>query len=403
MAQFSYEIRDSKGARLSGEMKALDEHAALNELTRNGSVVVKLLEVSTSSSSGVFGLSKKISVDSILTFFGQFTFLVRSGMPLFQSLEMVIAQTDDQVMQKVLIQIRQDLTNGSSLSEAMKRHHEIFKDLYISMVVVGEGSGKLDQAFERIVDVIEDERALKQKISKIVNYVIFMLSIAFVVMSGVLIFVFPKFSAIFTKVGMDLPITTEIMITLSEFIFSHKISLPLSMCLIIVSIVLFFRSETGRETLDKLKFNFPVVKDIAINASLAEFTRTFSSLLATGVSVLDALEICRESTSNRVLKPIITRLIKDVREGSSISESLSGNDLFPPVMIQLTAAGENSGELDKMMDNIHLYFKQRVEDSVSRFTATMEPAMLVILGGLVLIMAMSIFLPMFNLAGAIRK
>lgn len=163
------------------------------------------------------------------------------------------------------------------------------------------------------------------------------------------------------------------------------------------------RSDQGKKILDRIKFSMPVIKEININAALADFTSTFGSLLNTGVPVLKSLEICRDSTSNQIIRPILSDLIQQVREGATIADCFNKNPLFPTIMVQLTAAGENSGELDVMMDKIHLYFKERVDDAVNRFTAVMEPAMLVVLGGLVLIMAMSIFLPMFNLAGAVRR
>lgn len=403
MPVYAYKTRDPDGKSTVGELSAANEHEALTALTLHGSVIVRLTQIKKNKKPTLFQIFNQINLECVLTFFSQFSFLIRSGMPLYKSLEMVIGQTNDENLKKVLNQIRLDLSNGASLSHAMQRHGDVFNDMHISMIVVGENAGKLDQSFDRIIEMIEGKRNLQQKLNKIFHYIIAMLSIAVVVMTGVLIFVFPKFAVIFTKVGMDLPLTTRIMIELSDFMLLHSVAIPFSIFLVVGGVWAYFRTQQGKVVRDQLKFKIPVVKTIAINAELANFTRTLSSLLSTGVPVLDALNIYRDSTNDQVLKPIFTTVINDVREGSTISSAFQKHALFPVVMTQLTAAGENSGELDVMMGNIHEYFKQRVEESISRFSAVLEPAMLVILGGMVLVMAMSIFLPMFNLASAIRK
>jgi len=350
-----------------------------------------------------FGSFQTVDLDTILSFFTQFALLIRSGLPLFQSLEMVMEQTINPRMQEVLKQIRNDLINGKSLSEAMKRHYRIFTDLHISMILVGEGGGKLDLAFERIVKVLEDQRALSKKLKQVVNKVVGMVSLFVVVMIGILVFVFPKFAEIFTKVGMDLPMMTRAMIAASDFILTHKVALPLGCLGTGIALTLFIKSDSGLAFFDRAKVRIPGINTIVMNATLADFSRTLGSLLSTGVPMVQALEIARDATTNLVVRPILTELIRDVREGVKISESLARKKIFPNIMIQLTAAGENSGQLDVMMGNIHLYCKERVEESVARLTAVLEPLMLIVLGGMVLMMAASIFLPMFNLAGTVRR
>ena len=403
MAHFRYQLLDAGGQRQQGELEAENEQSAMLALTHSDEVILELTEVVEKKQSKLFSRYQSVEVDTLLTFFNQFAFLMRSGLPLYQSLEMVITQTENDFLREALQDIRKNLVNGMSLSQAMHRHPKIFTDLYISMILVGEGSGKLDESFKRIVKIIEDERALKKKLKKVVNYVLFMIMIASVVMLGVLTFVFPKFAAIFSKVGMDLPLTTRMMITASDFIFDHVTTLPLAIVGSVAGIILFLKSSFGRVFLDHIKFKIPYVRHIVLEAALANFTRTLSSLLATGVPAIQALEISSEASTNVVMQPILRNVISDVRDGAKLTEAFSKYEIFPEIMIQLTAAGESSGQLDVMMENIHEYYKERVEESVARFTAIIEPLMLAVLGGMVLVMALSIFLPMFNLAGAVRR
>jgi len=403
MAHFRYQLLDAGGQRQQGELEAENEQSAMLALTHSDEVILELTEVVEKKQNKLFSRYQSVEVDTLLTFFNQFAFLMRSGLPLYQSFEMVIAQTENDFLREALQDIRKNLVNGMSLSQAMHRHPKIFTDLYISMILVGEGSGKLDESFKRIVKIIEDERALKKKLKKVVNYVLFMVTIASVVMLGVLTFVFPKFAAIFSKVGMDLPLTTRMMITASDFIFDNIATLPLVIVGSIIIIILLIRSTSGRIFFDHIKFKIPYVKHIVLEAALANFTRTLSSLLATGVPAIQALEMASEATTNVVMQPILKNVISDVRDGAKLTDAFSKHKTFPEIMIQLTAAGESSGQLDVMMENIHEYYKERVEESVTRFTAIIEPLMLAVLGGMVLIMALSIFLPMFNLAGAVRR
>jgi len=403
MAHFRYQLLDAGGQRQQGELEAENEQSAMLALTHSDEVILELTEVVEKKQSKLFSRYQSVEVDTLLTFFNQFAFLMRSGLPLYQSLEMVITQTENDYLREALQDIRKNLVNGMSLSQAMHRHPKIFTDLYISMILVGEGSGKLDESFKRIVKIIEDERALKKKLKKVINYVLFMIAIASVVMLGVLTFVFPKFAAIFSKVGMELPLTTRMMITASDFIFDHMTTLPLVIVGSVAMIILFLKSTFGRIFLDHVKFKIPYVRHIVLEAALANFTRTLSSLLATGVPAIQALEISSEASTNVVMQPILRNVISDVRDGAKLTEAFSKYEIFPEIMIQLTAAGESSGQLDVMMENIHEYYKERVEESVARFTAIIEPLMLAVLGGMVLVMALSIFLPMFNLAGAVRR
>jgi len=403
MTQYRYQTLDSLGHRHTGELEAENEQIAMLTLSRDENVVLDLSEIKERKQWKLLTTPRFVDVDTLLSFFNQFAFLVRSGLPLYQSLEMVIAQLNGKYLQEVLLDIRKNLVNGMSLSQAMRAHPNIFSDLYINMIVVGEGSGELDESFKRIVKIIENERALKKKLKKIVNYVIFMLTISLAVMVGILSFVFPKFAAIFSKVGMELPATTKFMLFASDFILAHKMTLPLIMIAIIGLTIIIFKTQVGRSLVDGLKLKLPFVKSITLEAALADFTQTLSSLLASGVPVVQALEVACGATTNSAMRPVIRRVINDVREGEKLSTAFSKHDLFPPIMIQLTAAGESSGELDAMMENINEYFKERVEDSVVRMTAIIEPFMLIVLGALVLAMALSIFLPMFNLAGAVRR
>jgi len=398
LPQFSYELISSEGRRLKGKTFAEDRHSCLMLLSENDASILSISEIKQNKQGNFFDKYIGVDPDATLLFFSQLKFLLKSGLPLFQSLDMVLGQTEDKRLAIVLEHIRQALVNGLSLSEAMGHHHIIFDDLIVSMILVGEGSGNLDLAFDNIVNVLEEKRALRKKIKKLTNYMLSMIVLGLGVMTGVLLFVFPKFSAIFLKVGATLPASTQVMITVSDFILANKVAFPTGIVCVILAIFIFYKSDFGRRVIDRAKLNIPFVKHIVINSSLAEFTQTLSSLMASGMPIMQALLLTRNSVKNSTLKPLLSKVIEKVREGDRLSDAMAPYDYFPKLMIQLTAAGENSGQLDTMISNVHGYLKEKVDESIDKFTAILQPLMLVVLGSIVLIMALSIFLPMFSLS-----
>lgn len=351
----------------------------------------------------LFAGIKKIDISSILTFFTQFAFLIRVGVPLFKGLEMLITQTKDDRLERLLNDLKKNLAEGASLSEAMRQHRNIFTNLHINMIVVGENSGKISEAFERLVTIVNEEQEIKKKIKKALTYPLVMLVMNTIVIAGMLLFVFPKFSKIFMTTGVELPAATRFLMDISAII-SGNFYIVMSVSAGIIAIGIFFiRSKQGIYCIDRLKFKIPFIKELFINIMIANFARTFGSLLTSGVTIIRSLEICRETASNTMVEDMFTELIKEVREGNGMSAYLGKIDIFPSLFVQLIAIGENSGQMDTMSLHIYEYYKQRVEESLTKFTAMIEPVLMVFFGGMVTIMAISLFLPMFKLTGTIRR
>lgn len=402
MPTYVHRVISPNGERQSGQVQAPARAQALQQLTQTGDVVLELTEVADKPKNAWMSAWQRVDIDTLVTFYKQFAFLLRSGLPLFSCLELVIKQTTHKQLARVLQAVRNDIINGKSLSDAMRCHPQVFHELQVSMILVGEGAGKLEDAFETIVEVVEAKRALRKRISKIVTYMLMMLCLMASVFVGLLTYVFPKFAKIFAKTGVRLPLTTRTLIGISQFIQGHQVELMLGVLLLLATLLAFSKSNSGRRVLDYIKLKLPFVRDFTAAAALADFTHTLAALLKVGVSMVHALEIARDVTPNVVIRPMLTQVIHDVREGSRFADALARFDLFPTLLVQLTVAGENSGQLDAMMQNIHHHFKQRAEEAIARFTSLVEPLVLLVLGCLVLVMALSIFLPMFNLASTVR-
>jgi len=403
LTEFSYRVKLTNGNLMSGTIEALNEVEALKQLSAKRMAILDLREVRTGTQGVLLTQLRSVKVDHILTFFTQFSFMLKAGLPLFHSLEMVISQTEDDRLSAVLKNIRQDLSEGKSLSEAMRKYPRVFTKLHANMIIIGESSGKLDEALDRIIKVIQEEQELKKKVKSAARYPVIMLSIALMSIISLLTFVFPKFSKIFEKAAIDLPLMTSIYMKLSELILGHALVLSIALVVVIGAFIAFFRTSYGRYLFDMSKLKIPIIRSITTNILVADFARNLGSLLAAGVTLVQALEICRDTIQNVVIRPYLTDLVRDVREGSRIHEVLGRCKYFPDVFVQLIAIGEDSGELDVMMDNINVYYRTRIDESIEKFTSYIEPIMMGVLGAVVLSVALSILLPMFKLSSAIKK
>jgi type IV pilus assembly protein PilC len=401
MPDYAYKIVNESGKPESGEVQMDNEDHVLHYLADRDCTILDIRRVE-SSGGDIIEDMQQVKIDYVKDLFAQLGFLIRSGVPLYQCVEMVMEQVEHDRLRRILDEIKYDRKEGVKLSEAVKKHPRAFTPLHASMITIGEGTGNLDEAMENLVQMIDGELELKEKVKKATAYPLFMLALTGVVCLGMIYFVLPRFSAIFEKTKVKLPATTKFLLGVSAWFEANTIPLVIGTVVIAGGIWFYRRTPKGRVALDRLKFRTPVVQHIFVSMVMSHFARIMTSLLSTGVSLVDALSLSSEAMTSPYFKRFFERAIDRVREGEQLSHILKREKLIPSLVVQLVVIGENSGEMASMMENVYQFYKKKMNDAISRFAAIVEPALLIIMGGVISTVALSILLPMFKIGASVR-
>jgi type IV pilus assembly protein PilC len=323
--------------------------------------------------------------------------MVNSGLPILRGLSILAEQTENKELARVLGEARLDVEQGSSLSGALSKHDHVFNNLYISMVRAGETGGSLDSTLVRLAEMIEREVQLRGKIKSAMTYPVAVVALVLLIMSAMLLFVVPQFESIYASLDAKLPMPTRSLLFLSDVFKTYWF--------MFVGAVLvgrfFFRrwkkTERGREVVDSLKLRAPVFGSLFHRTALSRFSSTLAMLLRSGVPILQALEIVSETVSNKVIGKAITDVQLSVRDGESIAKPLTKHAVFPPMVIQMIAVGEETGQVDTMLEKIAQFYDQEVEAAVDALTSLIEPILIAVIGGCVGAAVVALYLPMFQI------
>jgi type IV pilus assembly protein PilC len=327
--------------------------------------------------------------------------MVNSGIPLVQSLDILGEQMENKEFRHVILTIRDDIQTGLSLSNAFSKHPKIFSELYISMVKAGETSGMLDEILDRLAVLLEKTNTLKKKVSSAMVYPIVVFSMAVVITSGLLIFVIPKFKDIFSMLGNKLPLPTVILLAISDNFI--KI-VPAIIVLIVLGSFLFGRyikTQKGRLNFDRTQLKLPIFGKLIQMVAVSRFSRTLSTLVKSGVSILTALEIVAKTTGNKVIEIALDRVRANIREGKSIAIPLAEAKVFPPMVVRMISVGEQSGELEKMLSKISDFYDEQVDIAVAGLSSVIEPVIIIFLGVVIGSIVLAIFLPILKMTSAL--
>jgi type IV pilus assembly protein PilC len=403
MATFAYVGRSKSGAVKKGELVAKSRDEAVEQL-RKQNVVVTSLEEKAAGQGYSFSIGSGVSEKDLVVFTRQFGTMINAGLPLIQCLEILSTQSENAPLRKAIGEVRVQVEGGSTFSDALRKHPKIFDDLYVNMVHAGEVGGLLDTILSRLSKHIEKAMKLKAQIKSAMVYPAAIVGIAGIVITVLMIWVIPVFEKMFKEMSggkMALPGPTQLVIDMSNF---AQANWYIILAVIIGSVIAFkkyYATTQGRLVIDKFALKLPVFGDLIRKASVAKFTRTLGTLLASGVPLLEALTICAKTSGNKVVENSLIEAKVSISGGKTISEPLAKSGTFPKMVTHMIAVGESTGALDSMLGKIADFYEDEVDQAVTNLTALLEPMMMVFLGTTVGFIVVAMYLPIFTMAQAI--
>ena len=395
---FLWEGTDRNGKKIKGKSLANDEATVRADLRRQGVVPTRIRKQRKSLFSG----GGKITTSDIAIFSRQLATMLAAGIPLVQAFEIVGNGHENAAMQKLILAIKNDVEGGSALAEALAKHPLYFDDLFVNLVEAGEQAGALETLLDKVATYKEKTEAIKKKIKKALTYPAAVLVVAFVVTTILLIFVIPSFEDLFKGFGADLPTFTRMVIDLSAFVRSQGVILA-AIIAAAVGAFLYFkkRSRAFRHFLDRMMLKMPIIGPILQKASIARYARTLSTMFAAGVPLVEAMESVAGATGNIVYEEGVLRMRDEVATGQRLQQAMENTDLFPNMVIQMIAVGEESGSLDEMSAKVADFYEEDVDNAVDNLSSLLEPLIMSILGVLVGGLVVAMYLPIFKLGAVV--
>ena len=396
-SQYAYKVRDRAGKFVEGQVEAASEAAVADKLRAMGYVPLDVRPANAGMQREIsFGRKKRVKLKDLSVFARQFATMIDAGLTMLRALTILSEQVEKPEFRRVLRQVKEDLEAGMSLSVAFAKSPDVFPVLMVSMTKAGEAGGFLDVAMRQIADNFEAEVKLRQKIKAAMTYPVVVFILAILMCIGMLIFVVPVFESMFDGLGGELPLPTKFLVFLSS---TMRFLLPIFIVLSIIGVTLwrkFGKTQRVRNVVDPLKLKLPVFGDLARKLALARFARNLSTLLSSGVPILQSLDIVGETTGSVVITRALKDVQKSVSRGDTVAGPLSKHDVFPPMVVQMIASGEETGAIDAMLAKIAQFYDEEVEATTEALTALIEPLMIAFLGGIVGSMIIALYMPIFK-------
>ena len=396
MPTFAYTARTLNGELKSATLEAPSRDEVIAQLRRQRLIVVKIDEEKKRQRLG------KVKTKDIVIFTRQFSTMINAGLPLVQALDILSKQSENKALQEVTKQVVYDVESGHTVADALAKHPKAFTELYTNMVAAGEAGGILDTILMRLATFLEKNDALVGKVKSAMVYPGVIMSVAAIAIVVLLIFVIPTFESMFASVNLALPMPTRVVIGLSNFLQSYWWAVGLGIYGAIFMLKRYYKTSSGKLNIDKLMLKMPVLGDVLRKSSVSRFTRTLGTLISSGVSILDGLEITAKTAGNRVIHDAIMESRASIAGGDTISAPLAKSAVFPPMVISMIAVGEQTGGLDEMLTKIADFYDTEVDTAVSGLLSLMEPVMIVVLGVVVGGMVVAMYLPIFDMINAVQ-
>ncbi len=402
MAQiYQWVAQTKKGRKIKGEIEAASEQIAQGQLRKRNLNVLKLKPKPKDIFSNIAFMQPKVKSKDKVIFTRQFSTMIDAGLPLVQGLGILAEQAENPTFKNILRQITKDVEGGATLAEGMKKHPKVFDDLFVNLIAAGEVGGILDNILQRLGEFLEKAEELKAKIKGAMMYPLVVVAIAIIVISVILIFVIPVFQDMFASFGQALPVPTQIVVAMSDFLKSKIHFLIIGIIVVAIAYKQYAKTKGGRKTIDNIKLKLPVFGDLTKKSAVATFTRTLGTMLRSGVPILDSLEIVAKTSGNVIIEEIIFDVRSSIAEGQTIAEPLSETDVFPGMVIQMISVGEATGALDTMLEKIADFYEKEVDAAVDALTSMLEPLLMLFLGGSIGGLVIAMYLPIFAMAGAV--
>jgi len=396
---YSYKVKDKAGKLHDGEMQASSQSAVAKALRDRGFVPVRVEEKKSSTLQmeiKIPGLSGRIKVKEVSIFSRQFATMINSGLSLLRSLTILAEQTPNRAFRDVILEVKADVEKGSSLSQALEQHPKVFPRLYSSMVKSGEVGGVLDETLERLALTLEAQVELRSQVKSAMMYPAAVFGLVIFIVIAMLLFVVPMFESMFADFGAELPLPTRMLMSLSAIFTTYWYIAIGGTVGVIYGFKRWIATEGGRSRFDAIKLKMPIFGKLVHKTALARFSHTLAALTRTGVPILMAMDIVAETSGNAVVARAVHSVQASVKEGESIAEPLSDHPVFPPMVVQMMAVGEETGALDTMLEKVGDFFDREVKTMVEGLTSLIEPLLVVILGATVGGMLLALYLPIFN-------
>ena len=400
---YSYRVRDRQGKLVTGSLQADNERLVISRLQEMGYVPVSVSAKKESLGSREFAFRpNRVPLKDLAVFSRQFATMVNSGLPILKALAILAEQTECKPLANVVNEVRLDVERGSSLSQAMQKHPKVFGNLFVSMIKAGETGGVLDAVLLRLADNIEREVELRQRVKSAMTYPVVVLGMVSLILVAMLLFIVPQFKGIYASLGGELPLPTRILLFVSEVF--RKWWWVWALCLIgfIFAFKKYKATARGRATLDAIMLKLPVFGGLFHKTALSRFSSTLSVLLRSGVPILQSLDIVSETVNNAVISKAVVDVQGSVKEGESIAKPLSKHAVFPPMVVQMLAVGEETGAVDTMLEKVAQFYDNEVTATVDSLTSLIEPLMIALIGGAVGMAVIALYLPMFNVINLIK-
>ncbi len=401
MPVFQWEGKDRSNQKQKGEMEAASEQAVRSTLARQQITPGKIKQKPKDLFENVSFLQPKIQHHDIIIFCRQFSTMIDAGLPIIQCLDILQAQQDNKTFKKMLHEIKTSVESGQTLAESLKKYPQHFDDLFVNMVAAGEAGGILDVILRRLSAYMEKAAKLKAQVKGAMTYPIITLIIAFGVVAVILVFVIPVFEEMFRDFGSALPAPTQVVINMSDFVIGNILYIIIAIVLFVFAFRRFLKTERGRAFFDDKLLKLPIIGILLRKVAVARFTRTMGTMLASGVAILEALDIVAKTSGNKTIENALYSVRSSIAEGQTIADPLSRTGVFPPMVCQMIAVGESTGAVDAMMEKIADFYEEEVDQAVDNLTSMIEPVMIVFLGVIIGGLVVSMYLPIFQMAGAL--
>lgn len=404
MTTYNYTAKDKNGYTLNGSLDVSSESEAAEALHKKELTIISIEQAKDKASkAGVRAKDQKVKLDDLVIFTRQLATMIDSGIPLVHALGILSEQVENPSLKGVVVSVRQDIEAGMSFCDALAKHPKVFSDLFINMARAGESSGMLDDILDRLASYLEKSAALSRKISSSLVYPAVVVSMAFIITAVLLLKVVPTFKGIFDVLGGQLPVPTQILIFMSDVFRKYFLFLVIFIAGLVFLFRKYIATERGRYNFDRAQLKAPVLGELFRKLSVAKFSRTFSTLVKSGVSVLNALDIVSKTSGNKVVEEAVVSCSKAVRDGESIAAPLLRSGVFPPMVCRMISVGEQTGKLENMLTKIADFYDEQVDSATSALTSMIEPLVIAFLGIVVGGIVISLFLPVFKISQLIAQ
>jgi type IV pilus assembly protein PilC len=403
MATFAYTIRDSSGALREGTSEGENELAVVRKLQEQGHTVVKVLQSKAAKPNAAGAGFGRVKLADLSIFCRQFSTMVDAGVSLVRCLSVLSQQTASPKLRRIIADIENEVQSGQTLSKSLAKYPNVFNNLFVGLVRAGEVGGALEESLQRLSSFLEKDMELRRKVRGAMTYPVIVMIVALGIVIGLVTFILPKFMELFKDFNVEMPMMTEMLMNFSHFLTSKWYIMIGVVVAFVICARMFIRTHVGRRLFDRFKLKAPVFGKLNHMICLARFSRTLSTLLISGVPILQAMETVAGTVSNEIVSDAILEARSRIREGDRIGDPLQKSKLFPPMVVQMISIGEESGSLDQMLTKVAEFYESDVDAQLQSLTSAIEPLMIVFLGGAVGFIVVSMFLPMVSIISGLSS